>query len=123
MRLCAAKISTILMRHCTSRHRHSRIYTFWTRKIQFLYRTSERMAPAPYCQKYACMIQDCLDRHRQDQSKCQNEINLIIACCDKLTQLGKKSVCCGENIRARFPTVADSVPAAQLQRQVPKDAQ
>ena len=76
----------------------------------------------PHCQKFACMIQDCLERNRQDQSKCQKEIDLIVNCCYKLHQMGKKSVCCGQEIQARFPKESDIIPTATIQSQIPSDS-
>ena len=70
MRLSEEKIWTLLLIHCTHQHPVFLLLIFWTIDFKLLLELCLLdMAPAPYCQKYACMIQDCLDRHRQDQSK------------------------------------------------------
>ena len=61
----------------------------------------------------------CLERNNQDQSKCQSQIDNLVKCCMKLEEIGKQSICCGEDIRAKFPKKTDIVSNEKIQRLIP----
>ena len=35
------------------------------------------------CQKHACNLQDCLQKHNYQESKCDHVINDILKCCSR----------------------------------------
>lgn len=45
------------------------------------------------CQKYACNLQDCLQKNNYQESKCQYVINDILKCCNR--QRERSIVCSG----------------------------
>ncbi|KAI8994982.1 hypothetical protein BDB01DRAFT_846963 [Pilobolus umbonatus] len=48
----------------------------------------------PPCQKFACAIQDCLQRNNYQEDKCRVYINKLSECCKDLKLKGGKSACC-----------------------------
>ncbi|OBZ81912.1 Cx9C motif-containing protein 4, mitochondrial [Choanephora cucurbitarum] len=54
---------------------------------------------APPCQKFACAIQDCLNKNDYQESRCKRQIEDLRKCCSDLFAKGGKSVCCSESNR------------------------
>ncbi len=55
-----------------------------------------RSGPPPLpCQREACSIQACLDKHSYDDQKCQKEIELMRLCCKRVEY--KSYICDGFN--------------------------
>ncbi|KAI8071383.1 hypothetical protein BC940DRAFT_294334 [Gongronella butleri] len=52
------------------------------------------MPQAPPCQKFACAIQDCLERNKYQEDKCRKQLDALKACCDALLAKGESSPCC-----------------------------
>lgn len=49
------------------------------------------------CKKFACAIQDCIQKNNYDESKCQKQIDQLYTCCKLFySKKGKlaHSVCC-----------------------------
>ncbi|KAI8970189.1 hypothetical protein BDF20DRAFT_889787 [Mycotypha africana] len=48
------------------------------------------------CLKFACAIQDCLQKNDFQESKCKSQLAALDNCCKSLLAQGGKSVCCPE---------------------------
>ncbi|KAI8379360.1 uncharacterized protein BYT42DRAFT_568512 [Radiomyces spectabilis] len=52
------------------------------------------MPETPPCQKYACDIQDCLQKNNYQESKCEAQLVALRKCCEELLDNNGSSVCC-----------------------------
>lgn len=50
------------------------------------------------CHKEACAIQTCLQKNNYQESKCQESINQLYQCCEKLLKSGGESASCSKKI-------------------------
>ncbi|CAJ0745231.1 6084_t:CDS:10 [Entrophospora sp. SA101] len=50
------------------------------------------------CHKEACAIQACLQKNNYQESKCQESINQLYQCCEKLLKSGGESASCSKKI-------------------------
>ncbi|ORY24595.1 hypothetical protein BCR39DRAFT_500027 [Naematelia encephala] len=48
------------------------------------------MAPPQDCQAEACAIQTCLSKNNYQQSKCDNLVESLYKCCDKMYRAADK---------------------------------
>ncbi|RKP35786.1 hypothetical protein BJ085DRAFT_15465, partial [Dimargaris cristalligena] len=52
----------------------------------------------PPCQKQACDIQACLQKHNYQESHCQQYLEKLRQCCATLLAKGGSSPCCSKKI-------------------------